>query len=321
MTRSQTKPVATATALLAGILCASVYGAELRHGEEIALWPTAAPGSASLGIKEVVTERSKDPAMLDRAYAGITRPTLTAYVPAKPNGTTLLVAPGGAYMRVVADKEGADIGQAFNQAGVTVFVLKYRLPGEGHANRQWVPLQDAQRAMRVIRSHAADWGLNPARIGVLGMSAGGHLMATLATRFDFQAYPPVDAADKLTARPDFLALLYPVISMDAQWTHADSRKMLLGDHPSAGEIEAFSADKQVGKTVPPTFIALADDDNGVNPVNSLLFYRSLKQAKVPAELHVFPQSGHGFGIRLAQGAAKQWPALMQSWMSTLATNR
>lgn len=153
------------------------------------------------------------------------------------------------------------------------------------------------------------------------MSAGGHLMATLATRFDFQAYPPVDAADMLTARPDFLALLYPVISMDAQWTHADSRKMLLGDHPSAGEIEAFSADKQVDKTVPPTFIALADDDNGVNPVNSLLFYRSLKQAKVPAELHVFPQSGHGFGIRLAQGAAKQWPALMQSWMSTLATNR
>lgn len=306
------------TALLGGLLCAQVYAA--RTGDEIALWPATAPGSSGLSIKEVVTERSKDPAVFDRAYTGITKPTLTAYVPARPNGTALLVAPGGAYMRVVADKEGADIGKAFNQAGVTVFVLKYRLPGEGHASRQDVPLQDAQRAIRTIRKNAADWGLNPSRIGVLGLSAGGHLMATLGTRFDKKTYEPVDAADTLDARPNFLALLYPVISMDAQWTHADSRKMLLGDAPSAAQIEAFSAERQVSRVVPPTFIALADDDNGVNPMNSILFYRSLKQAGVPAELHVFPQSGHGFGIRLAQGSARQWPRLMLDWMTSLGMN-
>lgn len=316
----QAKTIACGTVLLGALCGVGALAAPLKTGDEVNLWPATAPGSSGLTIKETVTERSKDPAILDRAYTGITKPTLTAYVPTKPNGTALLVAPGGAYMRVVADKEGADIGTVFNQAGVTVFVLKYRLPGEGHANRQEVPLQDAQRAIRTIRKNAADWGLNPARVGVLGLSAGGHLMATLGTRFDKKTYEPVDAADTLNARPDFLALLYPVISMNVQWTHADSRKMLLGDAPSDAQIEAFSAERQVSKAVPPAFIALADDDNGVNPMNSILFYRSLKQSGIPAEMHVFPQSGHGFGIRLAQGAAKQWPKLMLDWMATLGMN-
>lgn len=289
--------------------------APLADGQEIRLWEGAAPGSEKLALNEVVTERSKDPALHDRAYTAIQNPTLTAYLPAKANGTVLLIMPGGAYARVVTDKEGADIARAVNARGVTAFVLKYRLPGEGHADRQNVPLQDAQRAMRVIRANAGEWKLDTARVGAIGMSAGGSLAATLGTQYAKASYAPRDAADRLSARPDFLGLLYPVVSMTDALTHAQSRELLLGSAtPSAALIAEFSAEQHVSKDTPPTFLACANDDGSVPPENSVAFYRALRAAGVPAELHVFRVSGHGFGIRGAKEAAAEWPNLFMAWM-------
>lgn len=310
-----TSTLCFAAVLAAGLPAASA--APLKSGDEIALWPAAAPGSANLTIKEAVTERSKDPAILDRAYTQIVKPTLTAFVPEKPNGTAVIVAPGGAYMRVVFDKEGGDVAKAFGARGVTTFVLKYRLPGEGHDRASDVPLEDAQRAVRLLRANAADWGLDAKKIGFAGFSAGGHLSATLATKFDATVYEAVDAADKLSARPDFSLLLYPVISMDAAITHADSRKMLLGATPDAAAVTKASADTNVSDKTPPTFIAVAHNDSGVDPANAIRYYLALKAAKVPTEMHVFPESDHGFGIRLAKGAAKQWPDLALNWMESV----
>lgn len=310
-------PRAAVLAVLATLAATAASAAPLKTGDAVPLWPAAAPGSGGLAIKEVATERSKDPAIRDRAYTQITTPTLTAFVPDKPNGTAVIVAPGGAYMRVVFDKEGADVAKAFGARGVTTFVLKYRLPGEGHDRGADVPLQDAERAMRVVRANAAEWGLNPQKIGFAGFSAGGHLAATLATRFDATVYEPVDAADTLSARPDFALLLYPVISMDAAITHADSRKMLLGATPDAAAVTKASAETNVSANTPPTFIALAHNDSGVDPANAIRYYLALKAAKVPTELHIFPESDHGFGIRLAKGAAKHWPDLALNWMESV----
>lgn len=301
-------------AALAGLACSAALAAPLNDQQVIGLWQGAAPGSEQLAITEVVTERSKDTALPDRAYTQITRPTLTAYLPAQPNGAAALVVPGGAYARVVSDKEGADIARMLNARGVTAFVLKYRLPGEGHARREDVPLQDAQRAMRLIRANAAEWKLDGARVLAMGMSAGGHLVATLGTQSGKRSYAPTDAADQLDARPDRLVLLYPVISMDDKLTHAQSREMLLGKAPEAARLAEFSNELHVGKTTPPSFVLHAADDPAVPPENSIVFYRALLAAGVPAELHVLRSGGHGFGIRQATGSATQWPQLLGNWL-------
>lgn len=302
---------ALALTLLSGLAIA----APLADQQEIRLWKDAAPGSEKLKLSETITERSKDPAIKDRAFTNIQNPTITAFVPAKPNGTALLIMPGGAYARVTFDKEGVDTARAMNSKGITAFVLKYRLPGEGHANRQNVPLQDAQRAMRLIRANAAEWQIDATKVGAIGMSAGGNLAANLGTQYDKVTYKAHDAADKLSARPDFLGLLYPVISMTDSLTHPQSRELLLGSSkPSAALIAEFSAEQHVTKNTPPTFLACANDDNSVSPDNSVAFYRALRGAGVVAEIHVFRASGHGFGIRGAVGSAAEWPNLFTAWM-------
>jgi acetyl esterase/lipase len=201
--------------------------------ETIDLWPKSAPGMPAKPPVEVTTERSKDTAKLnDRAVAGVSTPRMAVFRPAKPNGASLLVFPGGGYVRMAMDKEGYEIGRLLAARGVTVFVLFYRLPGEGWANRADVPLQDAQRAMRLIRSRATKYGLDPERIGAMGFSAGGHLCADLVARFATRIYDPVDAADTLSARPMIAAPIYPVVSMDLSVAHAGSREALLGPDPS-----------------------------------------------------------------------------------------
>jgi acetyl esterase/lipase len=296
------------------ILTGASHAAALVDQQEIRLWSGAAPGSEKLALKETVTERTAVTQMPDRAITNVQNPTLTAYLPAQPNGVAVLVIPGGAYAKVVIDTGGTDIARRLNQSGITAFVLKYRLPGEGHANRQVVPLQDAQRAMRLVRANAGEWKLDASRIGAVGTSAGGHLAATLATQFDQQTYAPRNDADKLSARPDFVGLLYPVISMEDALAHPLTREKLLGNKPTAAQIDAFSAEKHVGKNTPPTFIALANDDNEVSPANSTLFYAALHTAGVPAEMHVFRVSGHGFGVRFARDSATQWPVMFTDWL-------
>lgn len=292
----------------------------LQHLQDIPLWPAVPPGSQGIVLSERIEERSPDvAAFLDRAVDGIACPRLTAYLPAKPNGTSLVLAPGGGYIRVVLDKEGIEIAQWLNTLGITVFLLRYRLPGEGHANRSEVPLQDAQRALRLVRANAPSWGLAADKVGAMGCSAGGHVMGALATLFDKSVYAPVDAADTQSARPDFVSLLYPVLTMDARWAHPGSREKLLGDSPAqpADEalVKAWSCEELVTETTPPCFICHAADDPSVPVENTLNFHRALLQKKVSARLHVFESGGHGHGIRMAKGrAVESWTELFANWL-------
>ncbi|HXC55905.1 MAG TPA: alpha/beta hydrolase [Rhizomicrobium sp.] len=283
--------------------------------EIVPLWPKTPPGGKGVHLKLDIFERSPTPELFrDRAVTDIQEPVLTVFRPDKPDGSALLLAPGGGYKRVVIDKEGFEAARRLNGAGVTVFVLRYRLPFEGWANGPDVPLQDAQRAMRLIRARAGEFAVDPRRVGVLGFSAGGHVAASLITRFDAKVYAPADAIDKQDARPDFAGLMYPVVSMIPPIAHAGSREKLLGADPGAAQQAAYSCERLVTARTPPTFLALAADDKEVDPQNSLAMAASLRGAGVPSELHMFEEGGHGFGLRLAQGRpAAIWPDLLLRW--------
>lgn len=253
-----------------------------------------------------------------RIIRKVVSPTLTVLLPEHPNGTSLIIAPGGGYTRIELDQEGRESGMAFLPHGVTVFLMTYRLPGEGHKNGADVPLQDAQRAVRLIRAHAADWKLDPDRIGILGFSAAGHLAASLATGFDRQVYAPMDAFDLQSARPDFVVLMYPVISMQDGTAHENSRKALLGGAADEDRKVRYSPELHVGSSTPQTFIALAGNDDAVPPENSLGFYLALREAGIPADLHVFSDGGHGFGIAAAgTRPAHNWPEVCLWWLGSI----
>lgn len=286
----------------------------ISHGLEFPLWPGSAPGSEGLNLVELVEQRSVDPARVDRAVSRVSCPTLKVMLPAHPSGAAMLVAPGGGYIRLCIDHEGAAIGEWLNQQGIVAFILKSRLPCDGHAAPGDVPLQDAQRAMRLIRANADAWGLRPDRIGALGCSAGGHLVATLATCFERQVYAPVDAVDEAPARPDCVVLLYPVISMEAALAHEGSRQALLGVDVSPAREMAYSCERHVRTDTPPTFISHASDDESVVPEHSIRFYLALRKAGVSAELHVFETGGHGHGIWYASGPVRQWTAMCETWL-------
>lgn len=289
--------------------------------EKIYLWPgRTAPGSADFDQTQAITERSKDPAVPDRIITGVSQPYLVVYRPKRSNGIALLVTPGGGYERIVLDKEGTVLAPPFaDEGGVTLFVLRYRLPDAGHAEGANAPLADTQRAMRLLRSRAAEWGIDPQRIGVMGFSAGGHAAASLGTRFDESTYTPVDAYDQTSARPDFMALIYPVIDM-GEHAHPGSRARLFSALSAPADIAAYSLQNRVTAATPPTFLLHASDDEVVTVENSLLFFDALRRARVPAELHVYPNGGHGFGIRGTRGLpVAEWPRLALTWMSSLRT--
>ncbi len=282
--------------------------------ERIALWPAGkVPGERGAVSAPRVIERSVDPALPDRYIDGVSAPYLVAYRPARPNGSALLVIPGGGYQRIVLDKEGTALVPAFvEQGGVTLFVLRYRLP-DGRADRQ-AALADAQRALRVIRHDAARWQLDPQRIGVIGFSAGGHVAARLSTGFDTPLPGVGDAIDAVSARPDFALLMYPVIDMGAH-AHSGSKQRLLGAQPDAALAQQFSMQHHVSANTPPTFLVHAQDDDVVPVQNSLLYYQALLQAGVPSEMHLFAHGGHGFGVRIpAALTTTQWPTLALRWM-------
>jgi acetyl esterase/lipase len=281
---------------------------------EMNIWPGAAPGSETLDLELKVDDRSEDPSIHNRAISQIQTPKLEVFTPEHPNGTAVLICPGGAYKYLAYDHEGPSIAKRLNEDGVTAFVLTYRLPAEGHKNANLVPLQDAQRAMRLIRFHAEQWGLNPEKLGIMGFSAGGHLASTLGTYYNLGAYNAVDEVDKTNARPDFMILIYPVISMENGVTHQGSRENLLGKEPPYSLVKQHSNELWVDENTPPTFIALASDDRAVVPENSIRFFQSLLRAGVPVELHSFEKGGHGFGILLTEGPNTQWPTLLSNWM-------
>ncbi|MBX9447547.1 alpha/beta hydrolase [Dickeya chrysanthemi] len=308
--------------IIAGTLIMSVSGFSLAE-TTFPIWPQGeAPGAITSSVQQQVVERSKDPAWPDRAVTGIRSPEITVYVPDNPNGTALLITPGGSYQRVVLDKEGSDLAPYFTQQGYTLFVMTYRMPADGHQEGADAPLADAQRAIRTLRSHAAQWHINPQRIGIMGFSAGGHVAASLGTRFAQTVYPAQDEIDNVSARPDFMVLMYPVISMQENIAHAGSRKALIGSHPSEAQIERYSAEKQVSAQTPPTFLVHAIDDPSVSVDNSLVMLSALRENKIPTEIHLFEQGKHGFGIRGTVGLpAAAWPQLLNNWIKSLQLDK
>ncbi len=285
------------------------------HDQEIFLWPEKAPGSENISIEETIINRSNDSTTFDRIIKNIANPSMMVLFPNEPSaGKAVLICPGGGYEYVSYDKEGVDIACWFNSLGYIAFILKYRLPAEGHKNGRNVPLQDAQRAIRIIRAHAEEWNIDKNNIGVIGFSAGGHLASTLGTCYDKCVYTPCDYVDSTSARPDFMILLYPVISMDSAITHTGSRDKLLGTSNNESTLKNYSTDLLVTASTPPAFIVHAKDDDCVVMENSQRFYRAMLKAGIPAEIHIFEQGGHGFGIRDAKGPVSQWTSLCERWL-------
>ncbi|MEQ8312016.1 MAG: alpha/beta hydrolase [Sphingopyxis sp.] len=290
--------------------------AGLAPDTSIALWPDGhlAPPA---GLVERTVQRSDDPQASDRILEHITRPRLDIFRPAKPNGAAVILAPGGGYRYVVVDKEGYELARWLTARGVTVYILFYRLPGDGWANGSDVPLADAQRAVRLVRSRAATDGIDPARVAFGGFSAGGHVASSLLTRFDAAVYNAVDAADSQSARPDALAAIYPVVSMDAEVAHPGSREKLLGPEPDVERVQRYSPDKNVRADQPPLWLLHAEDDSVVRIENGLRLYQATRTVGASVEAHWFARGEHGFGLMKTAGLPVAiWPELLWNWLGS-----
>jgi acetyl esterase/lipase len=287
---------------------------------EILLFPNGAPGSMNLALEEVIFEEPYGHDKVKRIVQGVTAPSIIPFLPAKPNGTAVIVIPGGSYRRQVINLEGWDITEWLNSFGITAFVLKHRMPGDGHENALDVPLQDAQRAVRLIRDQSSRFGIRPDKIGVMGFSAGGHLASAVSTCYDRQVYEPVDDADQLSARPDFQVLCYPCIS-PAGWKLQLEEQKLQQVPPHrrvvVDIISRYSTDQYVTSDTPPSFIVVADDDTTTPAEHSVNFYLALRKAGVSAELHAYKAGGHGFGMGASKGPVSKWPEACRAWIEGL----
>ncbi len=245
----------------------------------------------------------------------ITHPTLTVFLPAKErvNGTAVIVVPGGGYWINASGHEGIDVAKKLNESGIAAIVLKYRIPNDATMeNKEIGPLQDAQQAIKVVRQRASEWNIKPDRIGILGFSAGGHLASTAGTHYSKAL---INNEGKTSLRPDFMILIYPVISFQENITHMGSRDQLIGKNPSKDKIDLYSNELQVTKDTPPTFLVHATDDDVVNVKNSLCFYERLLQNSVPAEMHIYQKGGHGFGMKNPT-TNDLWIERLQNWMQS-----
>lgn len=287
----------------------------ISHGVEYKLWPATPPGSAGLTLVEKSKDSSKDPIDPQRTLEGIAEPSIRAFLPKSPNGTAVIITVGGGYTSLVIDKEGTDIATWLNTLGVTAFVVKNRLPGEGHADGKNVPLQDVQRALRLVRANAVEWKLDAAKIGVVGLSSGGHLASTLGTNYAKKVYQQVDASDSVSARPDFLILAYGPHSGNARNSLINPDQKPLEPAQKQALYDEYPTDQQITKETPLAFLVTADNDDKVDARNSTRFYNALKAAGVPAELHIFQDGKHGFAIRNAKGyPVAIWTVLAENWL-------
>jgi acetyl esterase/lipase len=259
--------------------------------ETVLLWPDGAPGALGKDDGD--------------------RPTLTIYRARQPSGASVIVAPGGGYSALASNHEGRQVANLLNAAGVTAFVLKYRL---GPRYRHPIELGDAQRAIRLVRARAQELGLAADRIGMMGFSAGGHLAATAGTHFDPGQADSTDPIERASSRPDFLILAYPVVSFDPAIAHGGSVRNLLGENPDPKLIDDLSNDLRVTPQTPPTFLFHTNADTGVVAEHSVRFYLALRRAKVPAEMHIFEQGPHGVGLALGDPSLGAWPGLLTTWL-------
>ena len=268
------------------------------------VWPGVAPEAPANPPAEADTTTAKDNLIAGRPLVrlgNVSAPTLTLYAPkggASGFGPAVVVFPGGGYSILAMDLEGTEVCDWLTSAGVNCVLLKYRVPGSGPYPKSPAALQDAQRAMGLVRERAAEWGIDPKRVGVLGFSAGGHLAAALSTHFDQRLYDPVDAADKLSCRPDFAVVVYP------------------GYLALADKNFAPNPDIDPTANTPPTFIVQAEDDP-MHVENALVYFQQLKNAKVPAELHIYAQGGHGYGLRRTALPVTAWPQAAETWLHTI----
>jgi acetyl esterase/lipase len=285
-----------------GILCCVTHPC-LSHADSpkvIELWPTAAPGDKGDTGEERDTTKPTDNMVASRRVTrigNVTKPTASIYQPSpeKATGAAVIVCPGGAYNILAYDLEGTEVCEWLNSLGVTGVLLKYRVPKRAGLEKHTAALQDAQRALGLIRHRAKEWNIDPSRIGVLGFSAGGHLAATLSNTYAERTYEKVDDADVASCRPDFTVLVYP-----AYLTVKEK-----GDE--------ISPELNITTNTPPTFIAITEDDS-VRVENAMFYYLGLKKAKVPAELHVYPSGGHGYGLRGSDHLVTTWPERAADWM-------
>jgi acetyl esterase/lipase len=285
--------------LAAALFCAAAAAGQEKNDTPkpplAALWPDGAPGA-----------KGKDAADV---------PGVIVSLPArdKANGAAVVICPGGGYGALATDHEGYQIANWLNKHGIAGIILKYRLGPKYNYPAQ---LQDAQRAIRYTRGHAKEWGIDPARVGILGFSAGGHLASTAGTHFDRGQPDAQDAIDRLSCRPDFMVLMYPVITLTGPYAHGGSRNNLLGKNPDPQLVESLSSEKQVTKDTPPTFLVHTTADTGVPPENSVLFYLALTKHKVPAEMHIFEKGRHGLGLGPPDLPYASWPERCVAWMAS-----
>jgi len=289
-------------AMVATVAALGLAGGHHAAGEEsvtpdvgkktVLLWPDGAPGA--LGDSEA------------------DKPALTVcLVPReKATGAGVVVCPGGGYAHLADDHEGRQVAAWLNAHGIAAFILKYRIAPYRHP----APMLDAQRALRLVRSRAQEWGVDPNRLGIMGFSAGGHLTSTAGTHFDLGNPDAADPVDRLSCRPDFMVLGYPVITFKPPYAHMGSCHNLLGKDPPAALVDAFSNNEQVTADTPPTFLVHTSGDAGVPAENSILFYLALRKAKVPAELHIYEQGPHGFGLAPDDPVLSTWPGHCIDWM-------
>ncbi|MBS1839961.1 MAG: alpha/beta hydrolase [Acidobacteria bacterium] len=268
----------------------------------ISIWPKTVPGGVENPAPEADTTTAKDALIAGKPLVrlgNVARPTITLYTPKGNNtGAAVVVFPGGGYKILAMDLEGTEVCEWLNSIGVSCVLLKYRVPDSGPLPKSQAALQDAQRAVGIVRAHAPDWKIDPNRIGVLGFSAGGHLAAALSTHFEQRLYEPIDGADKLSCRPDFAVIVYPAYLAIAEQNFAANPEIRVTDQ------------------APATFIVQAEDDP-VHVENATLYFLQLKNARVPAELHVYSEGGHGYGLRKTEKPVTGWPKLAEAWMHTI----
>lgn len=250
----------------------------------------------------------------------IQNPDIAVYLPTKKfaTGQAVVICPGGGYWILAYDLEGTDIAKYLNSIGVAGIVLKYRLPTYGNTAVPYkAPLMDAQRAMRLVRANAKGWNIDPAKIGIMGFSAGGHLASTLGTHFDYGNKASADPVEQLSCRPDFMVLMYPVITFTDSCMHRGSRDALLGKNPDPKLVQYYSSELQVQDDTPPTFIAQADDDTTVPIENAILMFEALKKKKIPTELHILSEGEHGFGLAENNAHINSWTDSLRLWLNWL----
>ncbi|MGD0382396.1 MAG: alpha/beta hydrolase [Thermoguttaceae bacterium] len=285
--------ISTIFFLLIGIVAFSSRALADEPRREL-LWPNGAPGAKG--------DKPAD------------KPALTVFLPdkSKANGTAVVICPGGAYGHLALDHEGKQIAEWLNSLGVAGFVLEYRHRGGGYGHP--APMQDAQWAIRTVRARAADWNVNPARLGIIGFSAGGHLASTVGTHFDKGDSQAADPIERESCRPDFMILCYPVIAFGESYTHQGSQNNLIGKDAPAELVKSLSNEKQVTPDTPPTFLFHTDEDKTVPSENSIQFYLALHKAKVPAELHIYQKGGHGQGLAGKIPGTSNWPKECEEWL-------